>query len=145
MATTINTIQSLPGQWQPALPRLRAVVVDDTPEIACAIQLFLEHTGRVENVGMASNGQLAIELVDVLRPDLVVMDVNMPVMNGLLATGEIKRFHPETKVLVVSADSDPELLSSALDCGADDFMPKSNLHMLSYHIARIFPHRFCDN
>jgi DNA-binding NarL/FixJ family response regulator len=60
------------------------------------------------------------------------------VMNGL-ATQEIKRLYPDTAVLVVSANDDPDLPFASLECGADDFMPRANLQMLSFHLARLFP------
>ena len=144
MATTTRTIPSPANGGVPGLhlPRVRAVVVDDSPEMACLIQSCLEYTSRVENIGTANNGRQGVEIVDSLRPDLVVMDVNMPVMNGFLATAEIKNLLPDTRVLVVSADDDPEVASTALESGADDFIPKTNLQMLSYHVARLFPERF---
>jgi DNA-binding NarL/FixJ family response regulator len=80
-----------------------------------------------------------VELVDALRPDLVVMDVNMPVMNGFLATMEIKNLLPDARIIVVSADDDPEVASTALESGADDFIPKANIEMLKFHVARLFP------
>ena len=141
MAATTSPVRSHehPEPFAADLPLIRVLVVDDTREIAALIQLFLKHTGRVENVGIADNGRMAVELVNSLRPDLVVMDVNMPVMNGFLATAEIKSLMPETKILIVSADDNAELVLAAFDCGADGFMPKSNLHMLSSQIARLFP------
>lgn len=141
MAAITSAVQSAGHleQCGADLPLIRVVVVDDTPEMADAIQLFLRHTGRVENVGIADNGRMAVELADSLRPALVVMDVNMPVMNGLLATAAIKSLLPETKVLIVSADDNPEMVLAAFECGADDFMPKSNLQMVGYHIASLFP------
>jgi DNA-binding NarL/FixJ family response regulator len=141
MAAITSAVQS-PGHFEQCgaeLPLIRVVVVDDSPDVADVIQLFLRYTGRVENVGKADNGRMAVELVDSLRPALVVMDVNMPVMNGLLATAAIKSLLPETKVLIVSADDDPEMALAAFDCGADGFMPKSNLQMVGYHITRLFP------
>lgn len=144
MATTTRTIPSPANSGVPGLnrPRVRAVVVDDNPEMARLIQRCLECTGRVENIGTANNGRLGVELVDALRPDLVVMDVNMPVMNGFLATTEIKNLLPDTRIVVVSADDDPEVASTALECGADDFIPKTNIEMLRFQIARLFPEQF---
>lgn len=138
------TTSSVPPQAHPEPciaepPLIRVVVVDDSPEVADVIQLFLNYTGRVKNVGRADNGRMAVELVDSLRPDLVIMDVNMPVMNGFLATAEIKTLLPETKILIVSADDRPETGLAALECGADGFMPKSNLHTLASQIALLFP------
>jgi DNA-binding NarL/FixJ family response regulator len=115
------------------------LVVDDLPEMAHLLQLFLERTGRVENVGIANNGRLAVELVDALRPDLVIMDVNMPVMNGFLATVAIKSLLPGTKILIASASDDAETGLAAIECGADGFMSKSSLQMVGYHLAHLFP------
>jgi len=141
MATS-NAIQSFVEPLAKLSPdlRIRAVVVDDYPEIVSAVQFFLQRSG-VENVGSASNGRLGVELVHSTHPDLVIMDVNMPEMNGLLASAEIRSLLPDTKIIVMSADEDPDLASAALESGADDFLSKMKLSLLSHHVARLFPER----
>jgi two-component system, NarL family, nitrate/nitrite response regulator NarL len=119
--------------------RVRAVVADDMADMQEVTIEALERDGLVEVVGRADNGVMAVELADVLAPDLVVLDINMPIMTGLEAARLIKENSPVTKVLVVSADDDPELALCALACGADGFVWKGNLtNECKSHIERMF-------
>jgi two-component system nitrate/nitrite response regulator NarL len=91
------------------------------------ISAIFEIEGGAEVVATASNGIRPIRAAYALRPDLVVLDISMPVMNGFQAVPHIKRHLSDTKVLLVSADDDPELGLSALDCGANGFLWKGSL------------------
>ena len=109
-----------PYTWR----RLRAVVADDAPDMRDCISAIFEIEGGAEVVATASDGISAIRAAYALRPDLVVLDISMPLMNGFQAVPHIKRHLSDTKVLLVSADDDPELGLCALDCGADGFIWK---------------------
>jgi len=112
-----------PYTWR----RLRAVVADDAPDMRDCISAIFEIEGGAEVVATASDGISAIRAAYALRPDLVVLDISMPLMNGFQAVPHIKRHLSDTKVLLVSADDDPELGLCALDCGADGFLWKGSL------------------
>jgi DNA-binding NarL/FixJ family response regulator len=106
--------------------RLRVVVADDTAHMLQTITAIMEQVGGADVVATASNGIGAIRAAQRLTPDLVVLDVVMPLMGGFEAAVHIKRRLPETKVLLISADENPELGLTALDCGADGFMWKGS-------------------
>ena len=108
----------------PARGRLRAVVVDDTPHMLDFIASVVEIQGRAEVIATATNGIGAVRAAHRLLPDVVFLDVRMPMMNGFEAAALIKRRLPGTKVLLMSADDDPEFGLCALDCGADGFLWK---------------------
>jgi DNA-binding NarL/FixJ family response regulator len=76
-------------------------------------------------VGEASDGLEAVKLVDELSPQVVLMDLSMPRMDGVEAISEIKRQHPETKVIALTAHGDPELVGKTLLAGADGYMLKN--------------------
>jgi two-component system nitrate/nitrite response regulator NarL len=107
--------------------RLRVIVADDTPHMLDTVTAIIESSGQVDVVATATNGIGAIRAAQRLTPDLVVLDVCMPMMSGFEAATHIKRRLPDTKVLMVSADDDPDLGLVALDCGADGFMWKRSL------------------
>jgi DNA-binding NarL/FixJ family response regulator len=96
----------------------RIVLVDDHQVLRRGFRSLLADEPDLEVVGEASNGREAIELCRRLRPDLALMDVNMPEMNGLAATREIKREHPGIGVLMLTMHENSDYLLEALDAGA---------------------------
>jgi len=110
----------------PERQRLRVVVADDTPHMLDFMVTLIETEGRAQVVATATNGIGAIRAALRMVPDVVFLDVCMPLMNGFEAAVHIKRRLPGTKVLLVSADDDPELAPCALDCGADGFIWKGS-------------------
>ena len=111
---------SLPSSSPPA----RVLLIDDHPLFRDALRQMLEEASDLEVVGEAENGQRALELCSSLKPDLVLMDVRMPKMDGLEATRAIKRECPPTIVLILSALDEPDFLLKALGAGADGYVLK---------------------
>jgi DNA-binding NarL/FixJ family response regulator len=102
----------------------RIVVADDHPLLRYALSQMLSTQADLEVVGEAADGQEAVELCRRLHPDLVLMDVWMPTMDGLEATRRIKRELPRTIVLVLTASDYPHNLSEALEAGAAGYILK---------------------
>ena len=101
---------------------LRALIVDDSDAILKLMSFALRSANGIEVIGSASNGAEAVARTEDLRPDVVIMDVEMPVMNGLEATRRIKRAHPSIIVLLVSGTEN--LLTDSLSAGADGYISK---------------------
>jgi DNA-binding NarL/FixJ family response regulator len=104
-------------------PASRVLVVDDTASIRKEIRLLLEDAGLTV-VGEGSHGAEGVMLARELRPDVVVMDVRMPILDGIAATGHITRELPDTRVIVFSAFDDEELTDAARAAGATGFITK---------------------
>jgi DNA-binding NarL/FixJ family response regulator len=106
-------------------PSARLIIADDEALIREGIQAMLESEPDLEVVGEATNGQEALELCRKLCPDLVLMDVRMPVMDGLEATRKIKRECPGTSVLMVTTHESSDYLFEAIKAGAAGYILKN--------------------
>ena len=103
---------------------IRLAVVDDHPAVRLSYADFLGEQDGIEVVAEGEHGLDAVELCREQRPDVVVMDVRMPVMDGIEATRAIKQLAPATRVILVSAYEQDELVESGLRAGADLFLLK---------------------
>lgn len=101
----------------------KLLIADDNVNVRSNFVSILE-AANLDVVAEAGDGREAMELVRELRPDLVLMDARMPVMDGIEATREIKRAFPDTAILILTASEDPEYLLSALDAGAAGYILK---------------------
>jgi len=118
MSVAISARTSLPMTMPPAPARPRTVVVDDSPTILHAICSLLEHRKLIELVGRAESGQETITVVGDLKPDLVLMDADMPGMSGLRASLLLTQTFPGVKVVLMSMDSTPQFQRACAGCGA---------------------------
>ncbi len=103
---------------------IRVVVVDDHPAVRLGLADFLDAQDGIEIVGQAENGAQAVELSSSTDPDVVVMDIRMPELDGIEATRLIKQHRPETGVLLLTAYEEDELATAGRAAGADAFFLK---------------------
>ncbi|MFC2012106.1 response regulator [Chloroflexota bacterium] len=106
------------------MTKISVLIVDDHTLIRDGIRSLLELVGDIEVVGEASNGKEALEQVRQLAPDVVLMDLAMPIMNGLEATRRIRKEFPETKVLALTQYDDSEYVVPVIEAGACGFVTK---------------------
>ena len=106
---------------------MRILLVDDHPVVRQGLRSFLEGRPEWEVVGEASDGLEAIEKVTKLNPDVVVLDVTMPRMNGIEACRLIQQHRGPREVLFVTQHDSPQMMSEALAAGARGYVVKSNL------------------
>ena len=104
---------------------VRVLLADDHLVVRAGLKALLEATGRIEVVGEASSGAEAIERARALEPDIVIMDVAMPGMDGIEATRRIAALGLGTRILVLTIHEEDEFLVQALDAGAAGFLNKS--------------------
>ncbi|MBO3461813.1 response regulator transcription factor [Aetokthonos hydrillicola Thurmond2011] len=103
---------------------IRILLVDDQFIIRQGLKSLLESNSDMKVVGEAENGQRALEQIPTLQPDIVLMDIRMPVMDGVAATGAIAQQYPQTKVLVLTTFDDDEYVSQAMHLGAKGYLLK---------------------
>ena len=104
----------------------RILLVDDQTLICEILQTRLEAERDFQVVGYANSGQTAIQQVEKLQPDVIVMDIEMPKMNGLTAIKIIKDRFPQTRIIVLSGNNEAAFLAKALTAGAQGYLVKTN-------------------
>ena len=104
--------------------RIRVLLVDDHTVVRRVLRGFFDLLDDIEVVGEAENGRRAVALVDELRPDVVLMDIVMPAMDGIEAIGEIKRRHADVEVVALTSFIEEDRVTAALEAGATGYLLK---------------------
>jgi NarL family two-component system response regulator LiaR len=107
------------------MPKIKVLVVDDHTIVRHGIYALLGLMSDIELVGEAVNGKEALEKVKKLMPDIVIMDIAMPLMDGLEATRRIRKEFPKTKVIALTQYDDREFVFPAIEAGAHGFISKT--------------------
>ncbi|HJR79234.1 MAG TPA: response regulator transcription factor [Anaerolineales bacterium] len=106
---------------------IRVALADDHPEMRVALRLLLSLSKEIKIVCVASNGQEAVDCVRQLQPDVMVMDIHMPVLDGLAATKQITDLSVPTRVILISTDMGIFIVMQAVAAGAQGFVPKDDV------------------
>jgi DNA-binding NarL/FixJ family response regulator len=107
--------------------RVRVVIADDQRLFAEALEAILSTDARIAVVGRAANGEAAVGLARAERPDVVLMDIAMPVMDGIAATEAIREELPETRVIVLTGSEAPQDVARARAAGAAGYVTKDQI------------------
>ena len=103
---------------------LRVLVVDDHELTRFSLKLALQSQNNIELVGLASNGLEAIEMVERYHPDVIILDLQMPVMDGLSASTKIKNIEPNAQIIAYSSVEDPQVEVMSQTARIDAFCKK---------------------
>lgn len=106
------------------MPDIRIIIIDDHEIVRRGLRGFLEISEGIEVVGEGSDGKQALDLVETLQPDVVLMDLIMPGMNGVEATRSIMTKYPESRILILSSFGDDNYLFPVLEAGAAGYVLK---------------------
>jgi two-component system, chemotaxis family, chemotaxis protein CheY len=101
----------------------KVMVIDDSPMVFKAVTRALEPEG-VQMLGQAFNGQEGLEMVSQLKPDIIILDITMPVMDGIQTAEQLFQTNPSAKVIMLSAMGDDEMLNKAKRLGVKIFLTK---------------------
>jgi two-component system nitrate/nitrite response regulator NarL len=105
--------------------KTKVLIADDHPLVRSGIRRALEAEPDIEVVGEATNGAKVLPLVGQTTPDLVVLDLSMPQLDGFACLDQIRKRHPDVKVVILSATGDPDRVRAALSRGATAYVVKS--------------------
>ena len=120
------------------MKRITVLLAEDHEIVREGLRKLLEAESDIEVVGEAATGRQAVVLTKKLRPDVVVMDIAMPLLNGLEATRQIRQAFPDTKVLILSAHSDDAYVEQVAELGAAGYLIKqTSSHFLSEAIREV--------
>jgi pilus assembly protein CpaE len=108
----------------PSTEKIRVLIVDDIAETRENIRRMLQFDANIEVVGIARTGREAIDQAQQIKPDVILMDINMPDMDGITATQEIKRKQAYAQVVILSVQGDASYMRRAMLAGARDFLTK---------------------
>jgi DNA-binding NarL/FixJ family response regulator len=109
------------------MEQIRLLLVDDEPAVRRGLRMRLELEADVEVVGEAGDGRAAVEAARDLSPNVVLMDVDMPVLDGIAATSELQSVSPGSRVVVISIHDDPVTVGRAHAAGASAFVSKHRI------------------
>jgi DNA-binding NarL/FixJ family response regulator len=104
--------------------KIRVLLVEDHAMVRKGIKLFLQEYEGISIIGEAANGLKAIELADQLRPDVILMDLSMPIMDGVQAIRRILSVHPDQRIVVLTGSAEEDDMMSALQAGAMGYLKK---------------------
>ena len=104
--------------------KIRVIIVDDIAETRENIRKLLQFESDIEVVGVARTGREGIDLTEEISPDVVLMDINMPDMDGITATETIRKEVPFAQIVILSVQGDPNYMRRAMLAGARDFLTK---------------------
>lgn len=105
-------------------PKTRILIADDFQETRRSVRLMLSMNPEVVVVATAKNGREAVERVREYHPDIVILDINMPEMDGLAAFKEISQIYPDTGCIIITAERDLMMLNTAMSLGAQEYLGK---------------------
>lgn len=124
------------------MKKLRILLVDDHEMLRRGLRAILTERADWEICGEASDGRQAIEMADKLRPDVIVMDLAMPELNGLEATRQIRRVLPRAEILVLTFDESEALVQEVIAAGARGYVLKNDVsHVLVHAVESLSQHR----
>jgi two-component system chemotaxis response regulator CheY len=124
LLANVSKLSGLPNEEDAKVPvRSTAIIVDDSNATRLLLAAVLAQDG-IEVIGQATNGLQATEMVSQLRPDLVCLDIVMPVMDGMSALKQILNTDPATKVVMITSNSSRDIVMNSLKAGALDFIVK---------------------
>lgn len=130
-------VKSIPSISKQETVKVRIMIADDHPLIRQALRNVIEKEPDFEVIAEAGNGEEAVKLSGELSPDVVIMDIAMPILNGVEATKQIKILYPKVSILILTVHTDIESIFSILQAGASGYLTKTVFGNEIIHTLRL--------
>jgi DNA-binding NarL/FixJ family response regulator len=127
MMSKLNSTPTIHNEEGTSVPSIRVLLADDNENFRSLLNSFLGTHDGVKVIGEAGDGLEAVKQAKTLNPDLILMDLEMPLKDGFEATREIKRHLPKSRVVILSVYSSEVYRRAAREFGADGFIDKNNM------------------
>ena len=108
------------------MEKSRVLIVDDHQLIIDGLKAFVNQDESLEFIGECNNGEDAIRYADALNPDIILMDIEMPKVSGIQASEEIKKAHPDIKIIIISMHQEKGLIKKLIERGVDGYLLKNS-------------------
>lgn len=116
---------------------IRIIIADDDPLVSASLKIILESDPEIKVLGTGENGNAAIRLYSEIRPDIALLDIQMPEKNGIDAAKEILRLDPQAKILFLSTFSDNNYIAEALGIGSKGYILKQDYESVSASLKAV--------
>ena len=108
------------------MKKIKILIADDHQLIIDGIKSLINNVPQFDLIAEANNGKEAVKIAKLINPDIVLMDIDMPIMNGIEATEKIKSFNPEIKIIILSMHNEKGLVKKLIRLGADGYLLKNS-------------------
>jgi DNA-binding NarL/FixJ family response regulator len=125
-ANLLKLIFSADGKGEEVMNKLKILLADDHETVREGIKMIINSQTDMQVIGEASNGHVAVQKAEELQPDIIIMDISMPELNGLKATVKLKRTCPDIKILTLTRHTDDGYLQELLKAGANGYVLKQS-------------------
>jgi DNA-binding NarL/FixJ family response regulator len=122
-------------------PPFRTLIADDHERFRRFLCVMLQEETRCEVIGEAFDGLEAVQKAEDLQPDLILLDLGLPALNGMEVASRVRKLCPAAKILIVSQDSSPEIVAGALHIGAMGYLLKSDAANLTLAVDSVLQDR----
>ena len=113
------------------MPPVRTLIVEDHEELRNFLRLAMQNEAQCIVIGEAMDGMQAVQKAEELQPDLILLDLSLPKLNGMEALRRIRKVSPNSKLIILSQDSSPDVVQGALRLGAVGYLLKSDANNLT--------------
>jgi DNA-binding NarL/FixJ family response regulator len=121
-------------------PLIKTLIVEDHADFRAMLCLILQESTQCQIIGIALDGVDAVQKAEELQPDLILLDLGLPKLNGIEVTRRIRKLSARSKVLIISQDSSPEMVEGALRAGAHGYLLKSDATEVSLAVDAVLQH-----